>query len=66
MEGRLFMWIPDRQSKKLRISQIMIMKKAKLMYDQMKIEDAKAFSARRGWLEKFMWHHRLSLQKRTY
>ena len=65
MEETLFQWIIDRRSNKLRVSRIMIMKKAKILYDEMLDHEASKFEATRGWLEKFMKHHGLSLRQRT-
>ena len=43
----------------------MIMKKAKILYDEMLDHEASKFEATRGWLEKLMKRHGLSLRQRT-
>ena len=59
-------WIYDRREKHLRVSCVLIMKKAKTIYDELPdSQKCESFVASRGWLEKFMRRHGLSLRRRT-
>ena len=59
-------WIYDRREKHLRVSCELIMKKAKAIYDELPdSQKSESFVASRGWLEKFMRRHGLSLRRRT-
>ena len=62
IEESLLAWIYDRRSNALCVSSKMIMFKVKSMYDDMNPDPAKkvAFTAKRGWLEKFMKRNGLS------
>ena len=62
-------WVYDRRSKGLRVSRKFIMKKAKLLHDEMKKEgqfdDNVDFLASTGWLRQFMQRNGLSLRRKT-
>ena len=68
VEEKLLDWIHERRENKLRVSRKLIMRKAKMFFDESVGDDecAKvAFVASRGWLEKFMKRNCLSLRQRT-
>lgn len=69
LEERIVSWITDRRDKRLRVSRKLIMKKAKLLYLDMKEDHALVhggdFVASKGWLENFMKRHGLSLRRKT-
>eukprot|EP00794_Sanderia_malayensis_P013386 gene13386-14759_t len=58
MEERLLEWVFQRRSKRLRVSRKHIMKKAKVIHEEI-------FKASKGWLDKFMKRHGLSLRRQT-
>ena len=66
MEDIVFEWVTDRRSKRLRVSRKLVMKKAKIIYDELEGTDkAEKFEATKGWLEKFMRRTGLSMRRRT-
>ena len=67
VENKVLEWIYDRREKNLRVSCILIMKKAKIIFDstQTSSETSESFVASRGWLRNFMRRHGLSLRRRT-
>ena len=66
MDERVLEWITERRSKNLRVSRIMIMKKAKIIYDELEIPEKSAnFKATHGWMDRFMRRNGLSLRRRT-
>ena len=71
LEEIVLEWIYDRRSKGLRVSRKLIMKKAKILYDDMKKgeqteEDIdNEFLASTGWLRNFMQRNGLSLRRKT-
>ena len=69
LEERLFTWFEDRRSKRLRVSRKLLMKKAALMYREMKeartIAHDGDFVASRGWLDNFLKRNGLSLRRKT-
>ena len=66
VENQVLEWIYDRPEKHLRVSCVLIMKKAKAIYDELPYsQKSESFVASRGWLEKFMRRHGLSLRRRT-
>ena len=66
VENQVLEWIYDRREKHLRVSCVLIMKKAKAIYDELPdSQKSESFVASRGWLEKFMRRHGLSLRRRT-
>ena len=65
VDNRVLEWIYERRAKNLRVSCVLIMKKAKLIYDELDTSGkSESFLASRGWLEKFMRRNRLSLRRR--
>ena len=68
LEEKVLNWIHERRENMLRVSRKLIMKKAKILYDESVADDLsakEAFVASRGWLEKFMKRNYLSLHRRT-
>ena len=66
VENQVLEWIYDRREKHLRVSCVLIMKKAKAIYDELPDpQKSESFVASRGWLEKFMRRHGLSLRRFT-
>ena len=66
VENKVVEWIYDRREKHLSVSRVLIMKKAKAIYDELPdSQKSESFVASRGWLEKFMRRHRPSLRRRT-
>ena len=67
LEENLLEWIYDRRSKGLRVSRKLIMKKAKIMYDEQCKESDEyedLFIASTGWLRRFMNRYGLSLRRK--
>lgn len=68
VEEKVLNWIHERRENRLRVSRKLIMRKAKMFYDESVGDDEcakEAFVASRGWLEKFMKRNGLSLRRRT-
>ena len=66
MEKEPLEWIHGRGSRGLRVSRILIMKKAKYLYDERCDQSERdLFVASCRWLEKFMRQNGLSLRRRT-
>ena len=68
LEEVLLEWIDSRRSRGLRVSSKLVMKKAEIMYSNMKESDhvdKDDFKASRGWLSKFMKGNGLSLRRKT-
>lgn len=65
LEKNVLEWILERRSKGLRVSRILIMKKASLFYKEMENTTDTEFSASRGWCENFMRRNGLSLRRKT-
>ena len=71
LEEIILEWIYDRRSKGLHVSRKLIMKKAKILFDDMKKgeqteEDIdNEFLASTGWLRNFMKRNGLSLRQKT-
>ena len=67
LEDDVLLWIFEQRSKMLHISRKMIMFKAKKLFDEKTNDPAvkDSFVASRGWCEKFMQHHGLSLRRKT-
>ena len=63
LESNLLEWVLDRRSKGLRVSRMLIMKKASVMYNSMNNDIE--FSASKGWCEKFMKRNGLTLRQKT-
>eukprot|EP00794_Sanderia_malayensis_P014636 gene14636-16155_t len=67
MEERLLEWIFQHRSKRLRVSRKLIMKKAKVIHEEIKNAEPdrheEIFEASKGWLDKFMKRHGLSLRR---
>lgn len=65
VEEQLLEWIYSRRSRMLRVSGKMIMFKAKSFYDEKREDDPTgqdAFTASRGWLDKFLRRNGLSFR----
>ena len=64
-------WISSRRERGLRVSRKLIMKKAQVVYDEMKvartddISDKEEFKASTGWPNHFMRCNHLSLRRKT-
>ena len=68
LEENLLEWIYDRHSKGLRVSRKLIMKKAKIMYNERCKESDEyedLFIASTGWLRRFMNRYGLLLRRKT-
>ena len=66
LEEEVLNWIHERRSNMLRVSQKLIMFKAKSIFDENCWDDEllkKSFVASNGWLEKFMKRNHLSLRR---
>ena len=64
LEERLLDWISNRRTQGLQVSCKLVMKKAEIIYHDMKgcnDADNKGFKASRGWLTRFMERNSLSL-----
>ena len=65
LESLLYEWIMERRLKGLRVSRILIRKKALLLFKEMEDPRETDFSSSKGWCEKFMKRKGLSLRRRT-
>ena len=67
LEEDVILWIYDQRSRMLHVSRKMIMFKAKKLFDEKTDDPAvrDSFVASRGWCEKFMRRHGLSLRRKT-
>lgn len=70
LEEMVLEWVYDRRYKGLRVSRKLIMKKAKVMYDEMiknepTHDEENEFLASTGWLKRFMQRNGLSLRRKT-
>ena len=63
MEDALLEWIRSRRLKGLRVARKLIMRKA--LHLSKKQQDMEDFTARNGWIQKFMRRHGLSLRRKT-
>ena len=65
LETQLLEWVLDRRGKGLRVSRVLIMKKALVMYSNMDGSSDIEFNESKGWCEKFMKRNGLTLRRHT-
>lgn len=73
VDDLVFDWVTSRRERGLRVSRKLIMKKAQVVFDELKLarrdstscDAEEEFKASRGWLEKFMRRNHLSLRRKT-
>ena len=67
LEETVLEWIHDRRAKALRVSRKLIMKKAKIIHEEITKDkpDVESFAASNGSLYKFMKRNGLSLRRKT-
>lgn len=65
LEKQVLEWVLERRTKGLRVSRILIMKKALIFFKEMDNIDDSEFNASKGWCDNFMRRNGLSLRRKT-
>lgn len=65
LEKQVLEWVLERRTKGLRVSHILIMKKALIFFKEMDNIDDSEFNASKGWCDNFMRRNGLSLRQKT-
>jgi len=65
LEKQILEWVLERRTKGLRVSRILIIKKALIFFKEMDNIDDSEFNASKGWCDNFMRRNGLSLRRKT-